>query len=239
MRFKEEILKHYLDVDKLVTIDRDPGKWSSGNSLLFTGLFYTILHKLREATPEDVERFSEAVGLCWEGSKEQAIPGLLERNDGREDREAHDDYVGVVAASFHLGTRHAGDIYAYGKAHFWSFDNVHPGVFSFQNWARNFHGRFPGLVGFYHAGVRQHPGFINNIQLASKILANAYSDKTDIDGKLMTWLMISVLEQTDYCALVGDAMDVWNKQFRKNYGTLGKMLAPYFGASHPFSRVEL
>lgn len=242
MGFKEEVLSQFMDEEGLVTIDRNPTPRSTGNGLLFTGLFYTLLHKMREATAEDVARFSRTVDGCWEGPYGDArYVGLLERNDGREDAEAQDDYYGVVAASFHLGTEHASQIHDFGYLHWWCFDNVDPGSLT----PRFCHLRFPGLVGLYKAAVKpHHPGFLHNHLIAGKILTNAYSSKDDIDGKIMTLLMISVLEQIDYCALVGDAMNVWKKQFRKNYGTIGRMVAPYFDKpsnsfDHPFSKLEL
>lgn len=230
MTFKDEILSHYIDEECLVTVDRDPsGRWSTGNGLLYTGLFYSILAVTDNLSIEDVRRFARAVEPCWV----YAYKGLLERNDGRPDQQAHDDYIGVVVASYLLNTYHARAVHDFGKAHCWVFDNVHPTKFSLNCW----HGRFPGLVGLYRVCAKQDPGFVQEVGLATSIYANALSGKEKFGGKILTWLKVQALKhQATSCM---DAVEYWERKLVKDYGSFANVLAGYFGPDHAFGRAPL
>lgn len=229
MTFKEEVLAHYMDSEGLVTTDRDPGKWTTGNGLLYTGIFYSILALSRQADAADVRRFSDAVDPCWVGEHE----GLLERNDGREDLQAHDDYIGVVAASYLLNTPHASKIESYGSKRCFNYNNVKPNEFSFRTWQ----GRFPGLIGFYRAAAKKEQGLIQKLGFSVTITSNALTSKEYYGSKILAWLRIQVIKQQTFDCR--DAIEFWERRFRKDYGSLAALLAGYFGEKHVFARAPL
>lgn len=214
-----------MDEDGLVTIDRDPGRWSTGNGLLYTGIFYTLLFLRGEALPEDVVRFSKTVYNCWQ------VPGVLNRNPGRPDLESHDDYIGVMAASYHLNTPHAKIICGYGEKHWWSFNNVDPCKWALQT----YHGRFPGLVGYYRMAARKPPGMLQSLMLNAKITASACPSE-NASGKILTWLMTTVLEAENK-PYFGDSIELWKARMKHDYKTLNGLFSTYFKPSHPFSQV--
>lgn len=232
MNFRDEVVSHFMDEEGLVSVDRDPARWSTGNGLLHTGLFYTLL-KLRGELDAgtDVGKFDRAVNRCWTDLDGLPVQGCLERNDGRKDLEAQDDYVGVMAASYHLRTQHAGLICLFGEEHGWCYDNqnpLHPAL-------RTCHLRFPGLVGFYRIAAGKSPGWAQIPLLAASILANSFSPKDATTGKMLTWLIVGVVREKNW--LIDRAISIWERRMRSQYETLGKLFEPYFGASHPLSTV--
>src|SRR6267154_669901 len=115
LHFKEQILNYYLDGDGQVTVDKNPTKWSTGNGLLHTGLFYMILAINQILDDADKLRFRKAVDDCWVRAKSgHVIPGLLNRNPGRPDLEGQDDYVGVCGGSYCVRDDSASNIVIYG-----------------------------------------------------------------------------------------------------------------------------
>lgn len=231
MGFREEVIAHFMDEEGLVSGVRDPGKWTSGNGLLYTGIFYTLLCLRREVQPGDMERFKKTVNLCYVDRGSQVFPGLLERNDKRPDLQAHDDYHGVVTASALLNTRHVHDVFAWGYANNWSYNNVDPEKWTFRTW----HGRFPGQVAYYTMAARENPGVFGPCVLASKITTNALADPADAGGKILVWLMIEGVKGQH--ALCDEAGRFWYERMRRDYGSLGALFAKYFGPHHPFATV--
>lgn len=226
--FKEQILTHYLDSELLVSRDRNPSHWSTGNGALFTGVFYTLLYLRGECTPEDVERFNMAITPLWKDDENgMPIPGLLERNDKRPDFEAHDDYRGVCAASFFLNTNHSKEIVNYGQRNFWCFDNVSPGRFSARAW----HGRFPGLIGYYRLSGRKSPGPLQAFLLGTNIAANAENE--DADSKVLGWLSVLVAKYSGQLNC-SDAIQYWENKLAFKHGGMPSIFARSYGVDHPF-----
>jgi hypothetical protein len=232
MSFRDEVKAHFMDEDGLVTVDRDPkGKWSTGNGLFNLGLFYTALHMMRQAEIPDVINFIATVHNCWHDKNQ---PGLLDRNPGRPDREAADDYDGVCATSFHFNTHQAKAVLEYGRRNWWFYNNENPGKKEF--WS--LHARFPGRVAFYKACVpSERTNVFDNLGLAAAITANALSPRDAVDAKLRTWLWITVVEGR--CALVDDSIRLWKARAKRDYGNLGRLCAPSFGELHPFARLQI
>lgn len=242
--FKAEILNHYIDVEKHITIVRDPktkdfghglGKWSSGNSLLHDGTFYVLLALNNIADQDDKIRFTEAVDSCWEGDKDHSVVGLLERNEGRPDKQAHDDYQGVMAASYFLNTYHAIAIAQYGENHNWSFNNVDPHSRSLVDWAKNYHGRFvaDAIIPFYKMSSGQDISWFDSLQIKTAIKCGPSKDSS---GAIMDWLRVQVFKKkTDK---FNHLIEEWEQRAIKIYGSLGGMFAPYYGSDHPLAKLS-
>lgn len=222
--FKDEILEHYTDQEFQITIDRNPTRWSSGNGILFSSIFYTVLHLNNLISEDDKVRFSRMVDLCWV----DPYIGILERNDQRKDKEAHDDYH-VATASYLLRTYHAEAIYNYGDMHNWSFNNENPGKWTFSTW----HGRFPGTVGYYSIAARKEPGWLD-LWMLKKTMRSSLPERSD--GMFMRWLKAQVMLKSDKEDIRSAGNDFIGKAKGK-WGSLGKILEPYFGSDHPFSKI--
>ena len=223
--FKQEVLAHYMDQDHLVTVDRDPGKWSTGNGLLHTGIFYLILGINNAAEYSDRGQFASIVRACWS----HGISGLLDRNPGRPDKESQDDYIGIMAAAYLLSSPVAVEILNYGKRNFFSYDNTNPNRFVLSAC----HLRFPGLIGFYRLCCRQDPGWLQREALFFK-LCQSIPDNTQTN--ILGWIMNQVIKwQSSY--LYEEAVD-WEKRLFQKYKTLGNLFSGYFGPNHPFSKIN-
>lgn len=220
--FKEEVLGHFIDTEGLVTVDRDPGKWSTGNGILFTSLFYSILFVNNAVTPEDFIRFSKAITRCWVGKN----IGLLERNDGREDLQAHDDYH-VASASYLLKTYHSEAIWNWGKDHCWSFNNQNPQKWSFKTW----HARFLGHVPYLYAASYKKLSFMQTLALKFVLKLTSWESADDV---MKTWLKVQVLKNIEGFE---KSTQSWENILQQRYGSFGKVLEKYFGTNHPFSQV--
>lgn len=234
--FKNEILSHYVDEEYQVTIDRNPTKWSSGNGLLHTGIFYTILGINNLLDYNDRRRFQRAVDLCWVRDRDsQPIYGLLNRNFGREDKQAHDDYIGVVAGGVFTGTDVCRFIYEYGNRNLYSYDNTHPynkNIFSKDFWT-SFQGRFPGLIGFYKISADKYIGFFDSKSIELKF---KFQNIDDASGTIMAWLTAKAIKQKT--SRFNQVIDSWEKRVSDKYGILGNLFRPYFGDRHVFSQLK-
>lgn len=220
MNFKEDIITNYIDQDGLVTIDKNPTKWSTGNGLLFTGIFLVLLHMLDDLDEDTECNFVKAIRAC------EVEPGLFDRNPGRTDSEAHDDYIGVAAASYFCVMGFAHDIWLYGEKHFYCWNNQDPGKFSLSH----FDARFIGLMPFYRIAAGQKLWFARKWELAFAINENA-KDTTASD-KILMWLETRVAKDRGLCL---KEISNWDAALIKQFGSLEGLFAQYFGKDHPFS----
>lgn len=223
MDLRREIFEHYVDRDGLVTIDRDPTPQSTGNGLLFTSI-YLVLQKLRgEITDEDGNKFIKPILNC------QIEPGLYNRNPGRPDREAWDDYVGIAAVGAMLYRFFSTEIVQYGSRNAWCFNNENPG--HFKPWA--WHGRFLGLIGVYLMAAGQQPSFLQKLLIGSMLRSGVARDNADPGAKITTWLKTVIVK--NYSAHWDDDILEFNRSIVKHFGSLSGLFACYFGPTHPFS----
>lgn len=123
MDSKEIIIAHYMDGEGMVTKDRDPGPWTTGNGLMHVGLFMCFLYILKLLTEVDILRFYNTVKLCEDGS------GIYDRNKGRNDKNAHDDAAGVVSGSAVSKLMFHKDVLQRGLSDGFIYNNVNPNVF--------------------------------------------------------------------------------------------------------------
>lgn len=144
MNFKQEVLQHYTDQDFQITVDRDPGKWTTGNGLMHLGFFICLLHGSGQLELSDIEFFQKAVNMCQEGND----LGVYDRNQGRQDKNAHDDATGVVSGSAVSGCQFHKDVLSHGIKNFFVYENVDGKFNGIKDlWA--FRARFPFLILWY------------------------------------------------------------------------------------------
>jgi hypothetical protein len=214
-----------MDSDGLVSVIKNPGRWSTGNGLLYTGMFYTMLVLRGEARTDDLKRFEDAVINCYV----PGYPGLLNRNPNRPDHEAQDDYIGVMAAGFHLKSKIAETILNHGMSHNYCWNNESPESYSLEC----DHDRFPGLIYFYQSCAEKLVSKYSNILLSLEIFFDAFF-KNDISDHCLTWVKTTVLAETSLiCAF---SASLWNWRIEKKFGSLNMLFSKYFGEDHPFSR---
>lgn len=231
--FKDEVLSHYIDKDFQVTVDRDPTPQSSGNGLFHTAIFYSVLALNNSITALDLLNFRKCVDLCWVGTLDKPILGLLERNDGRPDKEAQDDYH-IATASYLLGTYHAQAIFHFGLLHNFCFNNQKPteefSVFAFNSY-KSWHGRFLGQVPYYSicAGASLDCVSETALKLLIWLGPPGHSDRA-----AQQWLKVQAIKKY---GILQDSVKEWEVKALKRFGSLGGMLEPYFGSSHPMSRI--
>lgn len=137
-----DLLKHYKDEDNQITVDRDPQKWSTGNGLLHTGFAVVLMRRL------GIESDYDWAKIAFELAEDPGQPGVYDRNRGRNDKNAHDDYYGIVGASSAMGWKFHGDVLKHGVRNAFIYENV-DGSFDFKKdwWA--FRLRFPFVVLWY------------------------------------------------------------------------------------------
>lgn len=118
---KYELYDHYTDQDRLVTIDKNPGKWSTGNGLMHLGLSHVLFKALNIQTFPDTYIFKEAVLACEVPNN----PGSYYRNPGRTDDNRQDDLIGVSAGSVATNSTFHKDIeeYAWKNLFIWNLNN--------------------------------------------------------------------------------------------------------------------
>ncbi len=152
--YKEDLILNYMDKEFQITVDKNPGIWTTGNGMMHTGFFYCLLHKLNLINANDIDYFDKSVinvetGLFVE-------PGLYSRNRGRDDLDSHDNARGIAAASKVLGKSYHRDILNYGIFHVFVYNNTNKPFFNYSknplNWIWGaFRGRFIFDILWYFA----------------------------------------------------------------------------------------
>ena len=223
MDFRTEIAQHYTDPEGMISQVRDPqAKWTSGNHLLITGTYYSILSLIDTISEKDRSDFVSVVTPC------EVEPGLFNRNKGRLDKEAHDDYIGVVSASYFLDAAFKRDVLQYGRAHWWRFDNDNDGDLESLFW------RLPDFIPLVKAANGMTLNLFNILAFSVSLIANALSKKDDTSGIILRWLETQVMAKKSWAIDVEIAF--WKRQILKKYpGGMGDVFGIYYGKDHPFA----
>lgn len=114
---KSDLYDHYIDVDGLVTVDKDPTPQSTGNGAMHLGLAHTMIQALKASTYTDKMAFHDAV------KKLEVSPGVYNRNPGRSDQNGHDDITGIVAGSVSYNLEFHKDVAEHLLTHIGIFNN--------------------------------------------------------------------------------------------------------------------
>lgn len=196
-----------------------PKKWEgtpreTGNGLLYLGIFYLLLDDVNE---EDEKKFTEIVRSCYEQT------GLLNRNPGQNDNlNGHDDYIGVCAASLKLNSPVGLEIYDYGKAHNWCYNNVEPSKFTLRSWFA----RMPWNITHITRCAKKSLFF--PIEIVEK-LTTIIGISSEASSNILTWCR---LKSTD--GWVWNIIKrIWTYRINKKYGSIQGLFAEYFGLDHP------
>ncbi len=235
--FRNSIEARYLDAYGLVTVvpGADVNSVGMGNGLLHLGLYVVELAALGLLESKTQMRFHRTVDDCRVVEGTVTVPGLLVRHPLKSrDPESWDDYVGVAAASFFCGRRHANEIVAYGEANEWVFDNLHPWATRAQSPGKWFD-RMPGFTAFLRMAAGRTVGFWDRFPLFVRILhaTLAKTDKADTQMKSFLMLMVAQAEHPEFSLL----FSFWEWRMRKRFGAVGKAFHAYFAGgsseTHP------
>lgn len=220
-----------MDTSFQVTIDKDPTPGSTGNGLMHTGFFITLLANQNNLLEEDKSRFVDAVEMCVQIDKDGVpIPGLYVHSIWKKpDAQSEDDYIGIAAGSYFSAPKIANAIVDYGERYNWCFDVQNPRTENPVYW----HDRFFGLVAFYKLCAKRNVTFVEKMVLSASILKSAIwgSDSSIIKS----FMQVSVyrLESRVIGKLTGFVWDLLMKRF----DPLGKAWENYFKEGHPFSLI--
>jgi hypothetical protein len=225
---KIDIYNNYMDTALQVTVVKNPPENSTGNGLLHAGVFYSYLGSRGAFTQIENDHFVSMVRM----SRVPGYEGLFHRSPWKlDERQAHDDYIGLMAGGYFAQYRVTDDVMTHGRKHFWSWNNLFP-----EKWtARTFFARFPGMITFFKMCNREWTNPIGSFVLALVILNNTRSTRSD--SKLRTYAQCMVSRERSWlCSL---AADYWIKSTRKRYGTIGKAFVEYFQSDeHPLTLID-
>lgn len=221
MSFKEEIYSHYIDSDGLVTLDRDPAPWSTGNPQLYTGIFYALLALRDELGAVDCLRYNNAIKGC------EVTSGVYNKNPHRPDLISPDEYVGIVTGSYFCSLEYCLDVYNFGDKNDWCFDNTKPGNKALNVW----HGRFPGRIAFYSLAAGIGLSFYESLSLNSAIQDSINRRTDDVSPQLLMWCITRVCKHNKILPV--DVQE-WEDSIVKSYGSVSEMFGRYFPKGHPF-----
>lgn len=163
----------------------------------------------------------------------QIEPGLFNRRPGDNDGEGVDDYIGITAASklCFIDPLIAKDVEAYGRKHWWVFNNTNPGKWK----ASLFLGRMLGFVGHARLCAGKKPNIL--MRLAALIGMNQTIKKNpgDTSNRLIQHLQILCLDDHWMSRYMKKK---WYAHLQEIYGDKGIRQAAeyYFLPNHPIAK---
>lgn len=205
-------------------VSNQPKQEPDGNPILYLGLF---LATKRQFFPLD-QNDKMIVHSCYALSMKE--PGLISRSRFKfDDPEAHDDYIGLVHAGYFCGLDIPMDVYLYGRAHDWAYNNTKLRWFrAMRFWQWNFFGQI------------QHYKIASNVSLnlGDKILwwlAMAFVSRSE-SGIQIQWLMGDLyLNQPKKYWLCDKALNLWESKLSRDHrypDKMGSVFAKCFGDTH-------
>lgn len=177
-------------------------RYDTDNTILFTIEMYALFHELGIFDKDDAKRLHKAIRMVGRrasgGLGSDIIPGLYNRNPGRDDRKDQWDNYEAISCSTQFGEdfkQYSEEILKYGQIFWWySYDNRAPGKFSvnsfwksFPNWNYFECCRQGWNVFTYQVNAGNAPNPLYYLWFVGKILIEN-DDPADTSGKLITWL---------------------------------------------------
>jgi hypothetical protein len=200
LEYKKESIREWLAEDGTMMLNpkevRPPFKGfykntvSNDNGILFAAEFYWVLHELNILSKEDKIRFYNTVKDLEVRINDKRISGLYHRNPGRNDRyEAHDNYVGIVAASELFDLNFPKEIVEFGEKHNFIFDNINP-----EDKTKLTQWRQGSDIGFYKIIAGEHPVFRDLVWMILDFINSSFDSKDNASENLITWLKFKSLQ---------------------------------------------
>jgi hypothetical protein len=168
------------------------------NGILFAVYFYFLLNEFKILDHEDCARFAGTIDdLTRRDASGNPMPGLYDRNPGRDDsKEALDDYRAIAAGSALFGLHYARDICEYGEKEGWIFQNIDPEKYDIKFWRQGFE------VCFYKFCDGRIPAIWEFAWFCLGILFNAFQGLKDDQGverlntseHLLNWITLKTID---------------------------------------------
>ena len=223
----------HTDAEGLISQDKNPGRWTSGNGALDSALDRVLLFMNGWLKDSDCREFETTISNLWAEGR----AGLLSRNRGRPDQDAWDNYIGACVGSFFcdvLSVPRA--IRAYGDSHFYTFQNE-PG---FDNMIKATFFRFPGFLAIVKIACMDGdpPSGLDLSCLGYRL-----TDKPDSPTEAKTKLLMALCVLYYYAPIpefesIRSAALLQIRMIRSKYGSLEGMLSAYYGDRNPFAGVR-
>lgn len=160
-----------------------------GNILLFTGLYYAILSLNGAVTQVDSDEWIRLLSLVRH--EKYPIYWRTPVKKNADDHQEHDDYWGILAASFHCGEVHIpAGIHQFGKSFQWSFDIQQPEKWNVKYWFA----RFPMFVPFVRLCCCLEINLFQWFILYTYVFISSFS-VSDSSSNIRAFLVASVLRE--------------------------------------------
>jgi len=234
MSLRDEI-KPYTDVNGYVNpniVDTTQGR-QSDNAVMFTSEYHIMLSLREEDHYTDSDEWAIAVDKCM------PVPGLLTRYPHDAGIEGPDDFLAVLAASKVLKRPEvASSMLKYGLAHYGSYNNTPPGVFSLVSclW------RQPQVLAATLAASNKLAWYhLPLVVYTAAIIATSCINTpiNSTDPRRLCWLLIKAMSDSFLCKL---AAKLWFRRLRKAYSVstndagMRAVATVYYQMGHPFAR---
>jgi hypothetical protein len=206
-------------------ISNQPGQEPDGNPILYLGLWCAILNRVNGGLTSNEFNLVKETYL-----KSATLPGLLNRGEHkRKDFESHDDYIGMLAASVLTGNFDiVSEIYDYGKANRWQYDNTFN-----MPWYRTWFGRYAGMVQTIKLAHRVKLNLLDKILFYFGVAFNKGES-----GIQKAWLMSEIYREQPYRYWLCDkGLAVLDDKIWQYPGRMGGVFEIYFGTEHLFTKL--
>lgn len=202
-------LKAYTDGEGLMTPNYNPGPWSTGNGVLYSGMTAHLLEGANHPNKDYIDAITNT----------EVKPGLYDRNKTRKDKNSYDDHVGASVS----GDFHAERVWKHCITHLGFFNNQEPNKPALWAW----HLRRPDVIMFYAISansVFKYPLAI----LWSILLYFTLQLKISNSGLLLRYFMLSRAITKASC------LKHIFKYFLKKVD-IASVANSYFGYNHPIA----
>ena len=207
-------------------------QYYSDNTILFTMEMYALFHELGIFDEVDADRLHKAIRNLGRrrsgGFGEDIIPGLYNRNPGRDDRKDQWDNYAAISFSVMFGKefqRYPQEILQYGKKFWWySYDNRAPMKFSV-------HKLFDPLPNLKYFECVRQGWHVFTYQVSADCVPNPLfylwyvgkvsfenNDPNKTTGKLISWLRYKAIGHKWY---MRPFRWMFNRKIKKLYGDKG------------------
>jgi hypothetical protein len=177
-------------------------------------------------TIEDVITSDNYIARCQEKM------GIFNRAPNKFDHQSHDDYIGIACTSNILGLWFANYIVAYGKKHFYYYDNTEETTkLEIKNW----HGRFPWAIGTYKVCAGYKANWFEQLNMCLYLYVSIKNkDLTDTSGRILRFIQKE--RWKGRYKLVDKFIKMWEDDIKTRYPkAMGDVLGIYHGKDHPFA----
>jgi hypothetical protein len=228
MSMLRDELKFYEDENGVLT---NAQKVIDGNALLYTGALAVLLHRLDDYRTTDFDVYDLLL------NRTEIKPGLLQRYGKPGDWQAHDDYVGMVTASYFIDHgAFAERVLKQGWGNWFCWNNQNPGKFTLD-------GFFVRFAGWWAMVKASSDHWLNPIdQVASFIdLVGAGLYENGSSGTLMTYLRYNVFVQKSVITHPLTRLGCWiyrKLYMRRHPKGIKESYAEYFGPMYPLALLE-